>query len=344
MADKNGIKPPQECTARLGHLVNLPEILLSLGQNPGTLLTECGFKAAQFKDPDCRVSYIKGSRLLARCVEATGCQHLGLLVGMRAVPFYLGIAGFMVRTAPDIREALTDLVDHLDLHDHGGKAFVITKGENTSFGYEVHLPGAEALDMIYDVSVACACNTMRALCGTEWNPAYVLLSRSQPQDTEPYTLFYRAPVRFGGDGNAVVFPTSILSHRVPTADPLLRSHLKKEAETLRMRMPANVSGDLRAVLRHTLVAGRVSAVEIAHQFGIDERTLHRRLQNEGTSFRNELNDVRYSLSRQLLSETGISISDVAGLLGYKETSVFSRAFKQWSGASPTLWRKENSCR
>jgi AraC-like DNA-binding protein len=306
------------------------------------LLTESGFELSQFEDPDCRVSYLAGSKLLARCEAATGCEHLGLLVGMRSVPSYLGIAGYMVRTAPDVGEAITNLVDHLDLHDHGGKAFLKRTGKSSMFGYEIHLPGAEACDVIYDVSIACACNTMRAICGPEWQPGKVLLSRRQPHDMDLYTRFYRAPVQFEADTNAVVFPTSLLSHRVPTADPLLHSYLKKEAEELHKHLSANVSGELCAVLRHTLGEGNCSAADIACQFGIDKRTLYRHLRNEGTTFRNELNKVRYTLSQQLLSDSSVSVTEVANLLGYTETSVFSRAFKQWSGTPPSRWRKEHA--
>lgn len=69
--------------------------------------------------PDAEIDYVAGSRLLARCVEATGCEHIGLLLGERSVPSLLGIAGFMLQTAPDVGTALGDLVRHLDLHDRG---------------------------------------------------------------------------------------------------------------------------------------------------------------------------------------------------------------------------------
>ena len=200
----------------------------------------------------------------------------------------------------------------------------------------------KAADQIYDLSITLACNIMRALCNSNWNPTQVLLSRSQPCDLAPYRLFFRAPLRFGAEVNAVVFPTSWLSHKVPSGDPLLHKHLEKEANELHSRNPANLTGELRMVLNRCLEAGKVSAGNCARQLGIKERTLNRRLQAEGTSFQKEIGLIRYSLSQQLLSETNVPVREIATLLGYAESSVFCRAFKRWSGITPMQWRSRNS--
>ncbi len=336
--------PPKFCdhSVRVGHMVNLPALLQSFGIDPKNVLEENGFKLAQFEDPDCKISYIRASTLLARCVTATECQHFGLLLGMRSVPSYLGITGFLVRAAPDIGKALANLIDYLDLQDQGGTAFLTIIDEIASLGYKIHQTGVESLDQAYDLSIAAGCNIMRNLCGPRWNPDRVFLSRSQPDDLEPYEDFFKAPLHFDADQNAMEFPTCLLSREVPSADPLLYQHLVKEANALRIRHPVDLTGELRAVLYRCLLEGELSAIQVAKQFGMDKRAVSRWLHAEGTTYRDELNTVRSAVSRQLLSSTSIAVTEIATLLGYSETSVFSRAFKRWSGKSPTQWRKDNT--
>ena len=82
------------------------------------------------------------------------------------------------------------------------------------------------------------------------------------------------------------------------------------------------------------------AIDIAKQLGIHERTLHRQLKLLGTSFRHELDQTRYALSQQLLTDTNEPLVDIALALGYSNVSAFSRAYKQWSGIAPGKWRRD----
>jgi AraC-like DNA-binding protein len=78
---------------------------------------------------------------------------------------------------------------------------------------------------------------------------------------------------------------------------------------------------------------------MARQLGMHERTLNRRLHEEGTSFRRELDGMRYEVARQLLADTRLPLSKIGPALGYADTTAFIRAFKRWSGAPPARWRE-----
>ena len=90
-----------------------------------------------------------------------------------------------------------------------------------------------------------------------------------------------------------------------------------------------------------LVTGASSGMgTIAHQLdlGLSERTLQRRITEEGTTFRALLLEARRSLGRQLLESPDCDIQEVAFLLGYQDANAFHRAFKEWEGVSPARWR------
>ncbi|MBV8092479.1 MAG: helix-turn-helix transcriptional regulator [Acetobacteraceae bacterium] len=78
---------------------------------------------------------------------------------------------------------------------------------------------------------------------------------------------------------------------------------------------------------------------VARLFGIDERTLHRHLAAQKTSFRDLVDEVRYDLAQQLLRNTVIPLDKIAEILDYSEVSACTRAFGRWSGISPGQWRK-----
>ncbi len=74
--------------------------------------------------------------------------------------------------------------------------------------------------------------------------------------------------------------------------------------------------------------------------GIPTRTLRRQLVAKGTSFRNLANEARYEIARQLLTDTGMAITEIAGVLEYADASAFTRAFRRWTNVSPAAWRAQ----
>jgi len=327
---------------RAGPLMSLIAILREHDIDPGPVLERFGLQLRQFENPDTELPFIATSRFIERCAELTGCEHLGLLVGMRAEPSSLGIAGFMLRTAQDVDMALQALLRHLDLHDQGGVVTLNTNGQFTSLGYALHLSDVSATEQIYDLSITIACNIMRHLCGEDWNPTEVLLSRSKPRDTAPYRQVFRAPIRFNATESAIVFPTRWLKHRTPGKDPLLFEYLEQKAAELRKNKEMELIGQLHRFVRSTLITKCCTAAEAAQYIGVHERTLNRRLRERGTSFRNEVNVVRYAMARSFLANSEATNSEIALALGYTDATTFIHAFKRWANMSPSQWREAHA--
>jgi len=329
---------------RAGPLVNLPFLLRSFDADPAPVFASVGIRLSEFEDPDHKYPYLQASRLLAACVDATGCQHLGLLLGEMAEPSHLGLPGFLVHAAPTVEQALRTLVETLDLHDEGGTAKFDKGDDYSTLNYAVELQGAEALEAINDLSTVMLCKIMGLLCGANWSPNYVRLQRREPADRTPYRRIFRGPVYFNSTVNEVGFNSLCLADRPPTADALLFRHLMQEAEILHDLHRGELMHVLPTVLQRGLLSERFSAPEIADVFGFHERTLHRRLRAAGTSFRQELDQARRKLSEQLLQSTSLAVGDIATALGYADASGFIRAFERWCGSSPAVWRKENFLR
>jgi len=100
--------------------------------------------------------------------------------------------------------------------------------------------------------------------------------------------------------------------------------------------------DLRRVLRTELFKGACSAAAVARLFSMHRRTLSRHLRTEGLAFRQVANQIRFEIACELLENTDMALSQVAAVLRYSELSAFTRAFRRWSGQSPSAWRTSHS--
>jgi AraC-like DNA-binding protein len=334
----------QQGMVRVGPLVNIEPVIVELGCDPEPAFRRAGVPREVFREPDNRVSYLQAGGLIAEGAAVTGCDYFGLLVGRASEPSHLGIAGFLVRAAATTRQALTALVDNLDLHDTGGAPALQLGADFAELSFTVHQPGVAALDHIYDLCAAIMYRVLRTLCGDDWKATGVFLPRRRPTDIRPYKRLFRTAILFDSDRCAISFPGHWLEHRAPTADALLFRHLEQEAKALHELQTGDVTRTLPILLRRGLLADRYSAEAIAAAYGLQVRTFHRRLQAAGTTFRDELNRVRKTLSLQLLENTALPVCDIAHSLGYADSSGFIRAFHRWSGVSPTTWRRQNGWR
>jgi AraC-like DNA-binding protein len=167
------------------------------------------------------------------------------------------------------------------------------------------------------------------------------LPKAAPADAEAYQRHFRAPARFNQETATLVFPARDLDHRIAGADPMLRVLLEEQISQMKGSPGAELSDDLRRLLRTRLTSHRCSADEMAHLLSMHRRTLSRRLQG-GVGYRALTNEVRFEIARQLLEDTDVPLSQIAAALSYSEASAFTRAFRRWSGQTPTAWRTERN--
>lgn len=129
-----------------------------------------------------------------------------------------------------------------------------------------------------------------------------------------------------------------MEHPVVGADPVKRLALQKAIETAEARSPMTFGQRAEVVTQQMLLSGAASSSAISEVFGISERTLRRRLGDEGLSMRGLLDSARYEQARQLLQYTELPVGDIASTLQYQDANAFSRAFRSWSGCTATQWR------
>lgn len=185
----------------------------------------------------------------------------------------------------------------------------------------------------YDCAVAL--HVARRVSRREIPLQAVYFKHPAPASVQAYTNLFKAPVHFEAAFNGVVARAEDFTRRLPAANRELRGRLIRHAESLLAQLPSlEVFEDkVCAEIRSALPAGNTNASAVAERLGISARTLHRRLQQEQTSYQELLDAVRLRMAVSHL-ETGKSIAEVAALVGFAQPSTFHRAFKSWTGRTP----------
>ncbi|MBF9196965.1 AraC family transcriptional regulator [Microvirga sp. BT290] len=334
--------PPALSTGviRISVTKEIVPLLRAFGADPDEVIGQAGLDPRLFDDENNTIRYAALGHLLARCVARTRCPHFGLLVGQRGTLSTIGPVGGLMQHLPTVGEALSALVEHLHLHDRGAAPTLSVSGDVALLGYAIYEPGVESPEQITDGAIAVAMNIMRMLCGPDWVSDEVLLPRHAPADLAPYRRFFQAPVRFDQEVAALVFPVRWLGHRIAGADPIFREVFEARVRDLEAAAEKGWQENLRRLLRTEILTNRCSAATVADRLAVHRRTLSRHLHADGTGFRGLVDEARFEIARQLLANGKVPLNQVAAALGYSEASAFTRAFRRWSGRTPTAWRAE----
>jgi AraC-like DNA-binding protein len=321
---------------RVGVVAELPQVLRDLGADPAMVLPVAGIEADVLRNPENAISFVALGRLLKGCVAATACQHFGLLLGQRATTDHLGLVGRLMRNAPTLGDALLDLCTNQQRYISGAVAYLVVQNQIAFLGYAIYHPDVQNTDQISDGALAVGFRLMQELAGT--SPSEVLSARPTPGNVGPYTRLFDVLPRFNAEQHALVFPKALLDRPVRGADPKLRQILEKSVADYWAIQQPTIAESVGRILRSRVVFGNFSLEDVAACLSVHPRTLNRKLQSEGTSFRSLLGEARYQVARQLLDGTRIEVIDIALALGYSEQSSFTHAFQRWSGTAPSEWR------
>ncbi len=324
--------------ASLYALRGIPQVLDEMAVPAEQVLRPVGLTREDFDDTERSTTFAVFDRLFGLCVQHTGCGHFGLLVGQKTSMQSFGLAGRIALTAPNVGEALRGLSRYFVLHDSGGVTSLAEQDGTATLSYGIHAVSLDHADQAYDLAVATMLEVMQQLCGATWRPEAVLLPRRRPADIRPYRAVLQAPLRFDAAQASVQFASVWLERPVASADPLLHSLVKQHVSSaLEYTDPMLANAVCRAI-RHAMASGTVSRAAVAGQLGLHPRTLVRRLTERGTSFQVLLDDTRAHVARQLLRDTRTPVSRIASTLGYRDSTVFARAFRRWTGQTPRHYR------
>jgi AraC-like DNA-binding protein len=171
-------------------------------------------------------------------------------------------------------------------------------------------------------------------------PVSVTLTHPKPSCSARFYEYFRSPVAFGAPANSLTLPVEAVDKSLPGSNPQL-AELNDQVmiEYLAQLGQDRITQKVKAVIIDQLPSGNVTDENVARALYMSSRKLQRQLQSAGTTFNTLLNEIRQDLAQQYLRDQDTSMTEIAFLLGFSESSAFSRAFKRWMGVTPSEYRK-----
>lgn len=169
------------------------------------------------------------------------------------------------------------------------------------------------------------------------------LAIPEPENIEKYTQLFNCPVYFNTEQTKIVFSNTLLKAKLKCYDPTLFEILSDHANILLKKMPKHDS--LIELVNLTVIQAveqnKVQIDFVAKSLNLTPRMLQRDLRSRGASFKIILSNVRKNLAKKHLRNEKLTITEIAFLLAYKDQTSFNRAFRGWTGFSPSEWRKRH---
>ena len=161
-----------------------------------------------------------------------------------------------------------------------------------------------------------------------------------PPDDETAVRERFGNIKFLRGRRALVYDAADADARLTQSEPGLCAILDDHATKLLAALPTvgTFSDRVRELLAGELAGGDPTAQNMARHLKMSVRTLHRRLSDEGTSHKQLLEQLRRELAERYLTNPALAVAEVAYLLGFSEPSAFHRAFRRWTGKTPSQMR------
>lgn len=169
----------------------------------------------------------------------------------------------------------------------------------------------------------------------------VQVTHAAPAYRAEYDRVFQIPVTFEAEKNAIALDYAWLTTRIAVQPRYVFGILSEHAEKLlkNLQDSKTTRGRVESLLMPQLHTGDVSMDKVAEAMAMSRQTLFRKLKDEGTTFEKVLDELRHNLALHYLNGKKVSINETAYLVGFSEAAAFSRAFKRWTGKSPSEMRK-----
>lgn len=311
------------------------------GMNRAELLEAAGLEGLDLTRPDSRVPLAAEVALWRLMARATSDSGVGVRVGQSVHVRDFGLLGYAVYYSGTLGAALRRIERYHRILTDGIQVTLTTPDAHHVALGEPHTEIGTALPYAVDFRLAATLGSCREITGVEVVPSAVDFTYPQPANTVEHRRFFRSPLRFNQPVSQLIFEERDFALPVARADEALAGYLSEHTEQVLRTLTSGTSTreQVRSAIWALLGEGRPTLRRIAAVLQIPERTLQRRLAQEGSSLQKEIEHIRMTMATASLRHNAGSVQEIAFLLGYRETSTFYRSFRRWTGKTPQRYRR-----
>jgi len=201
-------------------------------------------------------------------------------------------------------------------------------------------PGLEEERLLLECFALVIQSVVEAVLGRDLTEGRVNFAFPRPEYHELYPEYLHSPVSFGERENRFLLPATLAHHPNVVGEPASYALARDLCRRLLEQAPGAAPSTADRVRRLLLSGpgGAMPEAQVARSLFVSRRTLARRLQEEGQGYRRLQDEVQADLAKRYLRDGGLTVEAVAALLGYHDSANFRRAFRRWTGTTPSAFR------
>lgn len=295
-----------------------------VGMDPARLTEGCN-----------RYSQEAVSGLWRAAVQETADPYFGLKLAAHIRPSTFHVVGYAMSCSATLGDALRRYAHYARLISNSATVVLTQERDQWRLDFSFDTGGAPPIVQTLDAVLAGIVCFSSWIVGEEVVPAEVRFRHACENREQEYAKVLKCPIHFGQASDSVVFHAADMGRRILGANEQLACLL----DDMAIRQMAELSGRFSTKVRDCLLkefsSGEISKRGTADLMHMTERTLLRRLRDEGTTFQEVLDQFREQLAYEYLNRPDVSVQDVSSMLGFSDASTFSRAFKRWTGRRPS---------
>ncbi len=321
----------------------LIEAVEAAGAPVEEFLREAGISSPQFATPYGWVEVAEFDRLTCRAVELTGDPAFGLHWVERSPVTKFDLLAMVIAHAPTLRECLACVLRFQPILFERPELEVEERADSLLLRVVPLATTELGLRVRTEVEVSCLVRLLRHVGAPMAAARRVMFAHRAPPYAHEYARLFAGRVRFEHAHSGIDIDPVWLDRRLHNANVELHELLAVQAQQLLARVQSRLgyAGQVREyVSRHFPRLPEMR--EAARGMALSERSLRRRLAEEGCSYSTILQDSQLLLAQRLLADPARSIQQVAHEVGFTNTAAFHRAFKRWTGVSPAVFRRRGT--
>ncbi len=324
-------------------LLALVDVLKGQGIAPKASLSGTGLSPESLANPETLTSVRQYITVVRTALQLSKTPETPFLTGSRIPLSAYGMYGFALVCSPTIREYFQVAVKYHRLATPLLSMSWREEGSYASWTFPMN-PGVTYPDSVarflMEQQLTQLSTHLRAVVEQDsCLPVRAALSYSAPAHTHLYKRYLGCQVRFDQPMSELVYPKAILSAKPRMAHGLTSKIMRETCDRIlgEVKISTGVAGEVYHIIAST--PGHSPTMEtVAGRLATTVRTLHRKLQAEGASFTEIVDNVRCNLAKEYLRSTKLSTEDISELVGFSEAANFRHAFRRWTGTTPGNFR------
>jgi AraC-like DNA-binding protein len=316
-----------------------------MGKDPTVILSKAGLTAEEACDPVFRLEVPTQIKLLELAAEELQDEFLGFHLARSFDLREIGLVYYVIASSAQLADALRNAERYSQIMNEGVRLRFSLQDRAVTIAIDYVNVDRHAERHQIEFWLVTLVRICRQVTDTRLAPSQLKMKHFRNGTPAEFSAFFGSNVEFGADGDAISFPAPLATLPVVRRDEYLNELLRRYAEEALGQSPrarATLRSRVEEIMPKLLPHGRPVASEVARRLGLSSRTLSRKLGEEGTSFAEILDQLRAALAKRYLDDETLPVSEIAWLLGYREVSSLTHAFKRWTGMTPRVFRSSRA--